>query len=74
MQRFLTRHGSPNYGHSGICALQTAFGNAYTLGSPMLMPDYARTDLIIIWGANPAYSSCNGHDQFTGGPEKEGPN
>ncbi len=54
--RFLIVHGSPNYGHSGICAIQRAFGFAYTLGTPMLMPDYERADLIIIWGANPVYS------------------
>jgi len=56
LYRFLVVHGSPNYGHSGICAIQRAFGFAYTLGTPMLMPDYERADLIIIWGANPVYS------------------
>ncbi len=60
LHRFLVAHGSPNYGHSGICAMQRAFGFAYTLGSPILSADYERTDLIIIWGANPAYSSSNG--------------
>ncbi len=56
LYRFLVVHGSPNYGHSGLCAIQRAFGFAYTLGTPMLMPDYERADLIIIWGANPVYS------------------
>ena len=56
LYRFLMAHGSPNYGHSGICAIQRAFGFAYTLGSPFLMLDYAHTDLIIIWGANPAFA------------------
>jgi anaerobic selenocysteine-containing dehydrogenase len=55
-QRFLTAHGSPNYCHSGICAIQRAFGFAYTLGAPMFGADYEHTDLIIIWGANPVYS------------------
>jgi anaerobic selenocysteine-containing dehydrogenase len=60
LHRFLIAHGSPNYGHSGICAMQRSFGFAYTLGSPMLGADYKHTDLIIIWGANPAYSSSIG--------------
>ena len=54
--RFLVVHGSPNYGHSGICAVQRAFGFAYTLGVSMLAPDYNNADLIIIWGGNPVYS------------------
>ncbi len=56
LYRFLIVHGSPNYGHSGICAVQRAFGVAYTLGTPRTIPDYKRSDLIIIWGANPIYS------------------
>lgn len=58
--RFLTIHGSPNYGHSGICAMQRAFSFAYTVGFPQLGvagPDYEHTDLIIIWTANPANAS-----------------
>jgi anaerobic selenocysteine-containing dehydrogenase len=54
--RFLTAHGSPNYCHSGICAIQRAFSFAYTLGAPRLGLDYEHTDLIMIWGANPVYS------------------
>jgi len=57
--RFLTAHGSPNYGHSGICAIQRAFGFAYTMAAPMLGmhgSDYEHTDLIVVWGANPVYS------------------
>ncbi len=56
LYRFLIVHGSPNYGHSGICAVQRAFGLAYTLGTTRTVPDYNRADLIIIWGANPVYS------------------
>jgi anaerobic selenocysteine-containing dehydrogenase len=60
LYRFLVVHGSPNYGHSGLCAMQRAFSFAYTLGAPWLEADYEHTDLIIIWGANPACSSLNG--------------
>ncbi len=56
LYRFLVVHGSPNYGHSGICAVQRSFGFSYTLGTGMTVPDYGRADLIIIWGANPVYS------------------
>jgi anaerobic selenocysteine-containing dehydrogenase len=56
LYRFLVVHGSPNYGHSGICAVQRAFGYSYTLGTGRLNPDYNHADLIIIWGANPVYS------------------
>jgi anaerobic selenocysteine-containing dehydrogenase len=58
--RFLIAHGSPNYGHSGICMMQQAFGFAYTVGTPRLSVDYENADLIIIWGANPSYSGPRG--------------
>ena len=32
LYRFLIAHGSPNYGHSCICAMQRAFAFMYTLG------------------------------------------
>jgi len=54
--RFLTVHGSPNYGHSGICAMQRAFSFAYTMGTPMASADYEHADLIIVWTANPVYA------------------
>jgi len=60
LQRFLIAHGSPNYGHSGLCAIQQAFGFAYTVGVPMLGADYENADLIIIWGANPGYDGPRG--------------
>ncbi len=60
LHRFLIAHGSPNYGHSGICAMQRAFSFAYTLGTPRLEADYELSDLIIIWGANPVCSSIWG--------------
>jgi anaerobic selenocysteine-containing dehydrogenase len=58
LYRFLIAHGSPNYGHSGLCAIQRAFGFAYTVAVPMLGmmgSDYEHTDLIVVWGANPVY-------------------
>ncbi len=55
MQRFLIAHGSPNYGHSGICAMQRAFAFSYTLGG-MPMCDYANSEVIIVWGRQPIYS------------------
>ena len=55
IQRFLIAHGSPNYGHSGICAMQRGFAFSYTLGS-MPQCDYRNSDLIILWGRQPIYS------------------
>ncbi len=55
MSRFLVAHGSPNYGHSGICAMQKAFAFSYTLGA-IPFPDIARSNLIVIWGKQPVYS------------------
>ena len=55
LKRFLTVHGSPNYGHSGICAMQRAFAFMYTLGD-YPRPDYGQSDLIIYWGRQPIYS------------------
>jgi anaerobic selenocysteine-containing dehydrogenase len=55
LKRFLTAHGSPNYGHSGICAMQRAFAFTYTLGD-YPRPDYEQSDMIIYWGRQPIYS------------------
>lgn len=55
MQRFLIAHGSPNYGHSGICALQRAFSFMHTIAD-WPTPDYDNSDLIIYWGRQPVYS------------------
>jgi anaerobic selenocysteine-containing dehydrogenase len=60
LYRFLIAHGSPNYGHSGLCFIQAAFGFAYTLGWPRLNregADYEHANLIVVWGANPAYAA-----------------
>lgn len=59
LYRFLMVHGSPNYGHSGICALQNAFSFAHTLGALMPFADYANSDLILIWGKQPIYSGSS---------------
>jgi anaerobic selenocysteine-containing dehydrogenase len=55
--RFLVAHGSPNYGHSGICAMQKGFSFHYTLGSTPF-PDLVRSNLIVIWGKQPAFSGA----------------
>ena len=55
LHRFLTAHGSPNYGHSGICYMQREFAYRYTVGA-FPRPDYGQSDLIIYWGRQPIYS------------------
>jgi anaerobic selenocysteine-containing dehydrogenase len=58
LYRFLLAHGSPNYGHSGICAMQRAFAYSYTLGgSPR--PDIEKTKLAVIWGKQPIYAGAS---------------
>ena len=62
LYRFLMAHGSPNYGHSGICAVQNTFSFAYTLGISQVlgpMPDYQNSDLILVWGKQPVYSGAS---------------
>jgi len=59
LYRFLMAHGSPNYCHSGICAMQNAFSFAYTLGAARPEADYEKSDLIIIWGKQPVYSGAS---------------
>ncbi len=54
-RRFLVAHGSPNYGHSGICHVQREFAFTYTIGG-MPRCDYKNADLIILWGRQPIYS------------------
>jgi anaerobic selenocysteine-containing dehydrogenase len=55
LYRFLIAHGSPNYGHSGICAMQKSFAFTYTLGAAPV-PDVPRSKLMLIWGKQPVYS------------------
>ena len=54
LYRLLIAHGSPNYGHSGICAVQMFFAFSYTLG---MRPgfDYKNADVILVWGKQPVY-------------------
>ncbi len=55
-RRFLGVHGSPNYAHSGICAMQRAFAFSYTLADwPGV--DIEESELIIYWGRQPIYSA-----------------
>ena len=55
LYRLLVAHGSPNYGHSGICAMQLHFGFCHTIGARP-SPDYRNADVILIWGRQPVYS------------------
>ena len=55
MLRFLAVHGSPNYGHSGICHTQRSFAFNYTLGC-WPQPDYKNCDLIVYWARQPVLS------------------
>ncbi len=55
LQRFLVAHGSPNYGHSGICVMQRAFAFMVTVGD-WPRPDCRHSDLILYWGRQPIYS------------------
>lgn len=57
--RFLSAHGSPNYAHSGICAVQNAFSFLYTLGTGFPQADYENSKLIIIWGKQPVYAGSS---------------
>ena len=57
--RFLMAHGSPNYGHSGICAMQNSFSYAYTIGATWPVAEYRNSDLILIWGKQPIYSGSS---------------
>jgi anaerobic selenocysteine-containing dehydrogenase len=56
LYRFLVAHGSPNYGHSGICAMQMSFAFHYTVGDWPRAVDYANSDLVLVWGKQPIYS------------------
>ena len=55
LQRFLVAHGSPNYGHSGICAMQRAFAFMHTVAD-WPQADVPHCDLILYWGRQPIYS------------------
>jgi anaerobic selenocysteine-containing dehydrogenase len=56
LRRFLTAHGSPNFGHSGICAMQRAFSFMYTVGD-WPSAELGESDLLIYWARQPVYSA-----------------
>lgn len=55
LYRLLIAHGSPNYGHSGICVIQRFFAFTYTIGG-WPAADFDKSDLIIYWGRQPIFS------------------
>ncbi|MFK0244863.1 molybdopterin-dependent oxidoreductase [Amycolatopsis azurea] len=57
VERFIRRFGSPNTLYSTeICNWHKDFAHAFTFGSGLPVPDYASTDLAVLWGHNPAKS------------------
>jgi len=56
LRRFLTAHGSPNFAHSGICAMQRAFSFMYTVGD-WPSAELQEADLLIYWARQPVYSA-----------------
>ena len=56
-RRFLNVYGSPNYLHSGICALQRQASKNVTIGAASCAPaQLDKTKLLVNWGANPENS------------------
>jgi anaerobic selenocysteine-containing dehydrogenase len=55
IERLVRRYGSPNtiYG-TEICNWHKDFASRFTFGWDIGVPDFAGTDLIILWGNNPA--------------------
>ncbi len=59
-RRFLNVFGSPNYLHSGICALQRRASKTVTIGAAVCPPaQLDKTRLLVVWGANPENSAVN---------------
>ncbi|AWZ15259.1 molybdopterin-dependent oxidoreductase [Streptomyces sp. ICC1] len=55
IERFVRLFGSPNTVYSAeICNWHKDVAHAFTFGSPIPPPDYAHTDLALLWGFNPA--------------------
>ncbi|POX42813.1 molybdopterin dinucleotide-binding protein [Streptomyces sp. Ru73] len=55
VERFVHLYGSPNICYSTeICNWHKDFAHAFTFGSGQPAPDFARTDLAVLWGHNPA--------------------
>ena len=59
-RRFLNVHGSPNYLHSGICALQRKASKQITLGKGAIdAKQLNKTKLLVNWGVNKENSGIN---------------
>ncbi|MFE0028197.1 molybdopterin-dependent oxidoreductase [Amycolatopsis sp. NPDC059021] len=57
IERFIRLFGSPNICYSTEnCNWHKDFAHAFTFGCGMPAPDYAGTDLAVLWGHNPAKS------------------
>ncbi|WP_028935220.1 molybdopterin-dependent oxidoreductase [Pseudonocardia spinosispora] len=57
VERFIRLFGSPNTCYSTeICNWHKDFAHAFTFGTGLPAPDYAGTDLAVLWGHNPAKS------------------
>jgi anaerobic selenocysteine-containing dehydrogenase/ferredoxin-NADP reductase len=55
IERFVRYFGSPNICYATeICNWHKDFAHAFTFGCGMPTPDWEHTDLIILWGHNPA--------------------
>lgn len=57
IERFVRLFGSPNTVYSTeVCNWHKDYAHAFTFGRGMPAPDYAGTDLALLWGHNPAES------------------
>ncbi|MBK1783868.1 molybdopterin-dependent oxidoreductase [Prauserella cavernicola] len=57
VERFIRLFGSPNTVYSTeICNWHKDVAHAFTFGTGLPTPDYANTDLAVLWGHNPAKS------------------
>ncbi|TCK25646.1 molybdopterin-dependent oxidoreductase [Pseudonocardia endophytica] len=55
VERFIRLFGSPNTCYSTeICNWHKDFAHAFTFGTALPTPDFAGTDLAVLWGQNPA--------------------
>ena len=60
-RRFMNVFGTPNYLHSGICAMQRSASKNISIGgqSDCAPGQMDKTELLVIWGANPENSEIN---------------
>lgn len=57
IERFIRLFGSPNTCYSTeVCNWHKDFAHAFTFGRGLPPPDYANTDLAVLWGHNPSES------------------